>query len=104
MANTLNRGDREPFTWPLTITDKDGAPATVTEVEVAFLRSGSSPTPDAVFYVAPVTGGKARLTLAHADTAGEGGIKLTSGQYVPWFRLNDGDDIITRPGPRITVA
>lgn len=104
MSNTLNRGDRETFAWPVSAKDSDGDAVTLTEVDVAFLRGGAATTDATTYYTAPVVDGKARLTLASHAAPGDIGIKLPAGRYVPLFRIVDGDEIVSRPGPRITVA
>jgi hypothetical protein len=104
VADVLYRTAREYFKWPVTATDADGEPVTLTEVGVCFCAPGVTPGAAAVFTTAPVTAGKARLLLAGPAAAGSGAIVLPIGTWVPWFRVTTASEVVPRPGPQIVVT
>lgn len=104
MADRLYRNAREWFSWPITATDADGDPVTLTEVGIGFCPAGSTPSAAGAYTTVPVTAGKARLLLAGPGGAGSGAVVLPLGTHVPWFRIAAGSEVVIRPAPPVVVT
>jgi hypothetical protein len=103
MPDQLYRNAREWFSWPITATDSNGDPVTLTEVDIAIVPAGATPRSATTYTTVPVTGGCARRLLAGPDAAGSGAAVLPVGTSRPWFRITSGPEVVIRPGPPIVV-
>lgn len=99
----LNRIDRQYVDIPVTATLRNGAPATLTGVDVALLPRRVSPTAATTWIPAAYANGTATVLLAgpDADPAGALPVPLVGAEL--WIRVTDNPEVDAARVERIIV-
>jgi hypothetical protein len=104
VAFQLSRIDRKYRDYTVTATLKNGAPATLTGVDVALLAPRSRPTAATVWTAATYAAGVATVLLAGPDASPTSAVVVPSGGADLWIRVTDSPEVDAEPVERITVS
>lgn len=100
----LNRIERKYAKVTATATDADGAPATLTGVDVALLAPHATPTATTTWTASTPVNGKWRILLAGPDASPTDALVVPSGGADLWIRVTDVPEVDAARVERITVS